>query len=128
MPIGRNPDTDLMLTPAQREDLKRVTKRLRRKGLLVISPEDLFEKDEGCIAGTGYASVTASGKLQPCVFVHASDTNVYDGGSLTQALLQSPLIRTCQSAQADGRSCLVRDRPEVLEKIMAETGAKSTEQ
>jgi len=126
VPVGNNPKPELMLTDKRRAELAMVSHRANKSGLLVFSPEEFYQKGGGCSAGF-YAAVTAGGELQPCVFIHSSDTgNVYEQ-SLRRALEDSQLIRACQAEAGKEASCLFRDRQDRLLEIVAETGATSTE-
>lgn len=127
VPIGRNSKPELMLNSDQRSRLAETSRNANKSGLLVISPEEYYKRGAGCSAGL-YASVTVDGRIQPCVFIHASDSpNTYDT-SLEAALSGSKLVRACQAeTMEDQSSCLVRDRKDRLVKLVEDTGATSTE-
>lgn len=127
IPVGRNLKPELMLTSKQRQKLADISSKTQKEGLLAISPEELFRKNGGCMAGL-YASVTVEGKVQPCVFIHASDSaSVYEQ-SLESTLKGSQLLRATQAeTKKESGSCLIRDRNDTLIKLIGQTGATSTE-
>jgi MoaA/NifB/PqqE/SkfB family radical SAM enzyme len=127
VPIGRSPRPDLMLTSEQRQKLADISTKAQKEGLLAVSPEELYRRRGGCMAGL-YASVTVEGKVQPCVFIHASDSaSVYEQ-SLETALKGSQLLRATQAETKNSSgSCLIRDRNGKLAELVGETSSASTE-
>lgn len=127
VPVGRNPKQELMLTPEQRQKLADISSRAQKEGLLAVSPEELYKRNGGCMAGL-YASITVEGKVQPCVFIHASDTaSVYEQ-SLESALKGSQLLRATQTETKNiSGSCLIRDRNNKLVELVGQTEAIPTE-
>ena len=84
----------------------------------------------GCIAaGRRYLHINAGGDIEPCAFIHYSDSNIREK-SLLEAL-RSPLFMGYRRAQpfSDNllRPCPVLDNPGALTKLVAESGAKSTD-
>ncbi|MGN0034861.1 MAG: hypothetical protein ACI364_03965, partial [Coriobacteriales bacterium] len=73
--------------------------------------------------------INANGDIEPCAFIHYSDSNVYDS-TLLEAYT-NPLFRAFHDAQPFNenmlRPCPALDNPEKLEKIIEETGAPSTD-
>jgi len=130
IPIGHNPNTDLMLTPEQRAYLARQTWHIRIHRSLMLA--DFWNDGEltgGCIAGgRRYFHITADGTVEPCAFVHFSVENINDK-SLVE-VLQSPLFKAFQKRQPfcenHLRPCPLIDNPAALRDIVAESGAKPT--
>lgn len=130
IPIGREPNPDLMVTPAQRAYLlERVAYIRNYKGLQLADFWNDGELTLGCIAGgRRYFHITASGAVEPCAFIHFSLDNIKEKSLME--VLQSPLFRAYQRRQpfSDNllRPCPLIDVPEALRQIIAETGARPT--
>jgi len=132
IPIGRNPDISLMQTPEQRLYGWRRVNYLRNTYPVFIGD---FWNDgmyvNGCIAGgRQYLHVNVKGDYEPCVFTHCATHNVRNA-SLRDAL-GSPLFKKIREEQKKPtfdnrmRPCMIIDHPEVLRKVVKETGAKPT--
>ncbi|MFR6582491.1 MAG: hypothetical protein ACLURP_10945 [Ruminococcus sp.] len=67
--------------------------------------------------------------MEPCVFIHYSNCNIKDA-SLLDAL-KSPIFQAYHDNQPFNenmlRPCPMLENPEILRKLVAETGAKSTD-
>ena len=77
MPVGREPDVDLMLTPKQRIYLGERIREIRStKPYFAI---DLFNDvpyAEGCIAGKYYCHISSKEDVEPCILAHFSVDNL----------------------------------------------------
>lgn len=130
IPIGRDPDTTLMLSPEQRAWLYRRVRELRSRKPIFIA--DFWNDGEyvgGCIAGgRQYVHINANGDVEPCAFVHFSTVNVRDV-SLLEAL-RSPLFAAYRSRQPFHPNlltpCPIIDHPEALRAMVAESDARPT--
>ncbi len=130
IPVGRNPDLDLMLTTEQRLWLKRRVDELRATRPLLIAD---FWNDGyavgGCIAGGRmYLHINAAGECEPCAFVHFATDNIREKS--LQEVLAGPLLRAFQKRQPFYPNhlapCPIIDNPEMLREIVAESGAHPT--
>ena len=84
----------------------------------------------GCIAGgRNYCHINANGDVEPCVFIHYSGANIKEV-SLLDALKQ-PLFMAYRDNQPFNnnhlRPCPMLENPEILKRMVKETGAKSTD-
>jgi MoaA/NifB/PqqE/SkfB family radical SAM enzyme len=130
VPIGRNPDVSLMLTPDQRAYLAERIPYIRTHKPIQIG--DFWNDGEvtgGCIAGgRRYFHINAAGDVEPCAFVHFAVDNINDK-SLVE-VLRSPLFAAYQKRQPFHenflRPCPIIDVPEALREIVAESGARPT--
>lgn len=129
VPIGRDPDLSMMITPAQREWLYHRVRELRDKKPIFIA--DFWNDGEyvsGCIAGRQYAHINAKGDVEPCAFVHFALDNIHDT-SLAEAL-GSPLFEGYRSRQPFHPNlltpCPIVDHPCALRSIVSESGAHIT--
>jgi MoaA/NifB/PqqE/SkfB family radical SAM enzyme len=130
IPIGRNPNPDLMLTPEQRASMAARVPAIRQNKPIALA--DFWndgELTQGCIAGgRRYFHVTASGAVEPCAFVHFSTHNIKDHS--LEEILRSPLFTAYQKRQPfcgdHLRPCPIIDVPAALRDIVAESGARPT--
>ena len=118
IPIGERPDANLMLTPEQRDFLRRRLYVERATKPIFIAD---FWNDgpavDGCMAGgKRYLHINCRGDIEPCVFCHFAVDNIYDT-TVTKAL-RSPFFRGIrEQIPYDGnllRACMLVDRPQVF--------------
>ncbi len=130
IPIGRNPDLDLMVTPEQREHMRVRVYELRNTYPIFLSD---FWNDgtevNGCMAGGNrYFHVNNNGDIEPCVFCHFAADNVKDT-TLTEAL-KHPLFQAVREGiPYDGnllRPCMLIDRPWVFREYAARYDLRPT--
>ncbi|MFP4176925.1 MAG: radical SAM protein [Candidatus Brocadiia bacterium] len=130
IPIGRNPDPDMMVTPEQRDRLRRRVYHLRNTYPIFLAD---FWNDgpevNGCMAGgKRYFHINNDGGIEPCVFCHFAVDNVYET-SITEAL-KHPLFEEMRNAiPYDGnllRPCMLIDRPQVFRRLAEKHGAEPT--
>ncbi len=127
IPIGRQPDYSLMVEPEQRKWLAERVKEIRKTYPLALY--DFWndgELTEGCIAGgRRYFHITANGTVEPCAFAHIKCDNIND--KPLKEVLGNKVFRAYQKYQpiCDNylRPCPIIDKPEVLQKIVQESGA-----
>lgn len=134
MPVGNNAVPDLLPTMEQR---RYMIQRIRfiRSGECSIPfyPMDFQNDGEyvgGCIAGgRNYFHINSAGDAEPCVFIHYSNANIHDSSLLE--ILQSPLFMAYHQGQPFNhnhlRPCPMLENPELLQKMVQETGAHSTD-
>ena len=84
----------------------------------------------GCIAGgRNYCHINPKGDVEPCVFIHYSGANIREK-SLLECLKQ-PLFMAYRDNQPFNenmlRPCPMLENPEILQKMVHETGAHSTD-
>jgi MoaA/NifB/PqqE/SkfB family radical SAM enzyme len=134
MPVGNDAATDLLLTPEERTYVYHRVREIRSeqcpKLFFTIDFQNDGELINGCIAGgRSYLHVNANGDIEPCVFIHYSDTNIHTG-TLLQAL-QNPLCMAYHKCQPFNdnllRPCPMLENPAILPKIIHESNAPSTD-
>lgn len=133
MPVGQNAVPALMPTPEQRRYMIERIRYLRSpESDLQFYPMDFQNDGEfvgGCIAGgRNYFHINSSGDAEPCVFIHFSDSNIHEKSVLE--VLQSPLFQMYHEGQPFNRNhlrpCPMLENPELLRRIVRETGARQT--
>lgn len=134
MPVGNDASVELLPSKEQREYMYRRVREIRAKeGGKPIFAMDFQNDGEfvgGCIAGGKfYCHINANGDVEPCVFIHYSDANIREK-SLLECLRQ-PLFMAYREGQPFNenhlRPCPMLENPEYLQKMVKETGAKSTD-
>lgn len=131
MPVGNGAAKNLLLSPEQRETVYRRIREYRKsKPLFAMDFQNDAEFVDGCIAGgRSYFHINANGDIEPCVFIHYSDSNIRDK-TLLEAL-KSPLFMEYHDRQPFNENmlmpCPMLENPEILRQIIAKTGAESTD-
>ena len=131
MPVGNDAVLDLLPTPEQREMMyERIRGYRSTKPLFTIDFQNDGEYVKGCIAaGRNYLHINPNGDVEPCVFIHYSDSNIRDK-SLLDAL-KSPLFMAYKERQPFNcnhlRPCPMLENPECLREMVHETNAHSTD-
>ena len=131
MPVGAGAPTDLMATAEQREFMYRQVRAFRQtKPLFTLDFWNDGEYIKGCIAGGRYyLHINANGDIEPCAFIHYSDSNIHEK-TLLEAY-QSPLFMQYHDSQPFNenhlRPCPLLDNNGALAKMVHAAGAHSTD-
>ena len=134
MPVGTGAVEGLIPTPEQRTHMYFWLKKMRNgktgKPLFVMDFQDDGEYVGGCIAGgRNYFHINSAGDIEPCVFIHFSDSNIRTHTILEA--LRNPLFMSYYHNQPFNdnhlRPCPMLENPEYLRKMIKQTGAKSTD-
>lgn len=134
MPVGSDGQKELIPSPMQRKYMYMWLKRIRNgktgKPIFVMDFQDDGEFVGGCIAGgRNYFHINSKGDIEPCVFVHYSDSNIRETTLLES--LQRPLFQAYRKGQPFNDNhlmpCPMLENPDILRRIIKETGAKSTD-
>lgn len=131
MPVGNDASPELLPTPQQRtETYHRIRHYRATKPLFAMDFQNDAEYVGGCIAGgRRYLHINANGDVDPCVFVHYSDSNIREK-TLLEAL-QSPMMMAYHDGQPFNenmfRPCPMLENPEKLREMIAGTQAHSTD-
>ena len=134
MPVGKDAVPELIPTPEQRVHMYKWLRKVRNsktgKPVFVLDFQNDAEYVGGCIAGgRNYFHINSEGDMEPCVFIHYSDSNIREKTILEG--LQSPLFKAYYHNQPFNdnhlRPCPMLENPDCLRKMVAQTGAKSTD-
>lgn len=125
VPVNGHADFDLMITPEQRNHLRKQVLAIR--GSRPIFVLDFWNDGPyvcGCIAaGRRYLHINAKGDIEPCVYTHLAMDNIKDV-PLAEAL-KSPLFKEIRAHQPHNhnhlRPCMIIDNPQVLREIISDT-------
>jgi hypothetical protein len=129
IPIGLDPDVNLMATPQQRDRIRQATKRWQVTKPIFVGD---FWNDGACVGGclsaSKYCYVAADGTVQPCTFVHFTTHNAKDA-TLTE-IFQSKFFREIRAMQPYHknllRPCKIIDHPQDLRDVVERCGAQPT--
>ncbi len=134
MPVGKDAVVDLLPTPEQRtfmyDWLRKVRNGKTGKPMFIMDFQNDGEYVGGCIAGgRNYIHINSEGDMEPCVFIHYSDSNIRTHTILEG--LKNPLFQAFWHNQPFNdnhlRPCPMLENPQCLRKMIAETGANSTD-
>ncbi|MCD7820695.1 MAG: radical SAM protein [Clostridiales bacterium] len=131
MPVGAGAVPALLPDPEQRTVVRQRIRDYREtKPLFTIDFQNDGPYVGGCIAGGRcYLHINAKGDVEPCAFVHYSDSNIHEV-SLLQAL-KNPLFMAYHDNQPFNenllRPCPMLENPEKLRMMVHQSGARSTE-
>ena len=131
MPVGNDAVPELMPTPEQRTGVYETIRRYRAtKPLFALDFQNDAEYVGGCIAGgRRYLHINANGDIDPCVFIHYSDSNIREK-TLLEAL-RSPMMMAYHDNQPFNenmlRPCPMLENPEKLRAMVKKAGAHSTD-
>ena len=131
MPVGNDAAPELLPNPEQREFMYHRIREIRRtKPIFAMDFQNDGEYVGGCIAGgRRYLHINANGDVDPCVFIHYSDSNICEKTLLE--CLQSPIFMAYHDGQPFNenhlRPCPMLENPEVLREIVHGTEAHSTD-
>lgn len=131
MPVGKAAVPELMVSAEGREFMYHQIREFRKTKSIFTA--DFWNDGEyvgGCIAGArAYCHINANGDIEPCAFIHYSDSNIREK-TLLEAY-QSPLFMGYRRNQPFNnnllRPCPVLDNPGALADIVESTEAKSTD-
>ncbi len=122
IPVGREPDMNLMVTARQREMMRQKVYELRNTYPIFLA--DFWNdgtETKGCMAGgKRYLHVNNDGDIEPCVFCHFAVDNIKD--TTITAALRHPFFKAIRDGiPYDGnylRPCMLIDRPWVFREYM----------
>ena len=134
MPVGKGADTSLLLDPDQREYVYHKVREIRSaeypQNIFTIDFQNDGEFINGCIAGgKNYFHINSLGDMEPCVFIHYSDSNIRE--KTIKECLMSPLFMGFHDNQPFNKNllkpCPMLENPGRLTKIVNDSGAKNTD-
>jgi MoaA/NifB/PqqE/SkfB family radical SAM enzyme len=131
MPVGRDPDLNLIPTAEQR--VYRFNRMLELRKKYNIALADFWNDGPltgGCLAGSRrYLHINHKGNVEPCVFCQISVDSIYEK-SLFEILQSSRLFKAIRKRQPYGenflRPCIIIDHPEVLKEVVEEINPEQT--
>ncbi len=131
MPVGNDASSELLPNPEQRElVIDRIRHYRATKPLFAMDFQNDAEYVGGCIAGgRNYLHINANGDVDPCVFIHYSDSNIREKSLLD--CLRGPLFMAYHDGQPFNdnmfQPCPMLENPQLLRAMVDKTGAHSTD-
>ncbi len=131
MPVGKEAVPELMVSAKQREFMYHQVRKFRQiKPIFTMDFWNDGEYVQGCIAGgRRYLHINANGDIEPCAFIHYSDSSIYEK-TLLQAY-QSPLFMQYRKNQPFNknylRPCPLLDNPKYLVEMVESSDSHSTD-
>lgn len=131
IPVGNDAVPELIATAEQREFMYHQVRAFRAtKALFTMDFWNDGEYADGCIAGgRRYLHINANGDIEPCAFIHYSDSNIRRK-TLLEAY-KSPLFMQYHNNQPFNdnmlRPCPLLDNNGKLAEMVDASGAKSTD-
>ena len=124
IPVNGRADFSLMVTPEQRDHLRRQVMYFRdTKPMFFLDFWNDGPYVGGCIAaGRRYFHLNANGDIEPCVYTHVAVDNIRN--TTLKKALNSPLFRSIRRRQPHNpnhlRPCMIVDNPHVMREIIKE--------
>ncbi|MFA6891036.1 MAG: radical SAM protein [Sphaerochaetaceae bacterium] len=131
IPVGKKAVPELMATAEQRKFMYNQIRAFRKtKPIFTMDFWNDGEFVNGCIAGGRcYLHINANGDIEPCAFIHYSDSNIHNT-TLLQAY-KNPLFMQYHKNQPFNdnmlRPCPLLDNPGRLNDMIHASKAKSTD-
>ena len=131
MPVGVGSPTSLMVSAEQRKFMYEKVRLYRKtKPIFAMDFWNDGEYVKGCVAGGRYYfHINANGDMEPCAFIHYSDSNIREK-TIIEAL-QSPLFKGYKAHQPYNenhlRPCPLLDNFGALANVVHQSGAVSTD-
>ncbi len=131
MPVGNSAVPGLMVSAEQRKFMYGQVRKFRKtKPIFTMDFWNDAEYPGGCIAGgRKYLHINANGDIEPCAFIHYSDSNIREK-TLLEAL-KSPLLMAYRARQPFNenhlRPCPLLDNPQKLIEMVEISGSHSTD-
>ena len=128
-PVGPEAKPELSLTPQQQLECRRFVVEMRAKKPIIII--DAYYDGEGralCPAATGFTHhISPWGDIEPCPVIQFAKESIYDQRPLRDVFQQSAFLRDFrETAARHTRGCVVLERPDLLEQLVARNSAKDT--
>lgn len=131
IPIGKDAVPELLASAKQREYMYYKIREYRKnKPIFTMDFWNDGEYVNGCIAGgRNYLHINANGDIEPCAFIHYSDTNIHENTLLDA--FKRPLFMQYKENQPFNcnhlRPCPLLDNPGRLTNMVEKSNAKSTD-
>ncbi len=122
MPVGGNPDLELLPTAEQRVHMLAFVNWVREtRPIFMIDFWNDAPYVGGCIAGKYYAHINPQGCVEPCIFTHFCQDNIKDKS--LKEVMNSEFFRELRRSQPYNDNlylpCMWIDNPEVSRELYA---------
>ncbi len=129
--VGPDSSPELALSPEHVVALRRFMVEMRVK--LPIAIVDAYWDDQGqalCPMATGVSHhIGPSGAIEPCPIIQFATETINDRSSIFETFTESRFLDDFrQTAAATTRGCIVLERPDLVQELVARHGARDTTQ
>jgi MoaA/NifB/PqqE/SkfB family radical SAM enzyme len=129
--VGPKPAAHLALTPEQVLKVRRFAVQMRAK--LPIAIVDAYWDDKGealCPMATGVIHhISPYGDIEPCPIIQFATENIKDKSSIYELMNGSEFLRDFRTTAAKAtQGCIVLERPDLVQSLVAKHGARDTTQ
>ena len=131
MPVGNDAAPELLARADQRKYMYHQVRKFRStKPIFTMDFWNDGEYVNGCIAGgRNYLHINANGDIEPCAFIHYSDSNIHE--KILLEAYKAPLFMQYKENQPFNenhlRPCPLLDNPGRLTEMVENSNAKSTD-
>ncbi len=130
-PVGPDAASELALTPEQVLQLRRFVVHARAR--LPIAIVDAYWDDRGealCPMATGVSHhIGPSGHVEPCPIIQFATESIHDRASIYETMTNSKFLQDFRETAAQAtRGCIVLERPDLVQQLVAKHSAADTTQ
>ncbi|MCC6588649.1 MAG: radical SAM protein [Bryobacterales bacterium] len=130
-PVGPKPNPELALSPEEIIQVRRFVVEMRSK--LPIALVDAYWDDKGealCPMSTGISHhISPYGDIEPCPILQFAKETIHDHDSIFHIMNNSAFLRDFRETSAKAtQGCVVLERPDLVEQLVAKHGARDTTQ
>jgi MoaA/NifB/PqqE/SkfB family radical SAM enzyme len=128
-PVGPKPNFQLALRPEQLVLVRRFVVEMRSK--MPIAIIDAYYDDRGralCPMSTGISHhIGPKGDIEPCPIIQFATETIYDERGIYATMRDSAFLKDFRELSArHTRGCVVLERPELVQQLVARHGARDT--
>ena len=128
-PVGPLPNFDLALSPEQLVRVRRFVVEMRAR--VPIGIIDAYYDHAGqalCPMATGVSyHISPRGDIEPCPILQFATDSIHDPRGIFDTIRQSAFLRDFRELTArHTRGCVVLERPDLVQAIVAQHGARDT--
>jgi MoaA/NifB/PqqE/SkfB family radical SAM enzyme len=128
-PVGPDACADLALSPDQQRRARRFVVDMRVKKPIIFI--DAYYDADGqalCPMATGFTHhINPWGDIEPCPIIQFATDSIHDPRPLREVFQGSEFLREFRSVAATHtRGCIVLERPDLIEELVAKHGAKDS--
>jgi MoaA/NifB/PqqE/SkfB family radical SAM enzyme len=129
--VGPKPSSQLALSAEQVLKIRRFAVEMRAK--LPIAIVDAYWDDKGealCPMATGVSHhISPYGDIEPCPIIQFATENIADKRGIFEVMNSSGFLRDFRETAAKAtRGCIVLERPDLVQDLVARHGARDTTQ
>jgi MoaA/NifB/PqqE/SkfB family radical SAM enzyme len=129
--VGPNPSAHLALRPEQVRQVRKFIVEMRGRLPIAIVDADWDDKGQAlCPMATGVSHhIGPGGDIEPCPIIQFARETIRDDRGLFETMTQSEFLKDFRETAAKAtRGCVVLERPDLVQEIVARHSARDTTQ